>query len=342
MDDEHGSLRSGHFEPVSRRDLLKRGGGVAVGVAALAATGCSGSTTGSAVRRVGTIRLASVTTVQEGGLLPTLLASFEAQTKQRVQVHVGDDVYVQARAAKADVVFSHFGHKDAERFITDGLGQWPRFVLFNSIALIVPARDPAGVASVTDPVEAFRRIAATRSTFIVNSLPELVYLADILWEAAGRPSKTGWYADTGLEKDAAMRAASGSDGYSLWGVTPFLELQKKARLALQPVLYEDEMFHRIMVAVVVNPAKFPGANVAGGLDLQKFLLTPSTQALIRDFRYPGIGQPLFWPAGRNNAPDLLPQANGSNGSHGKGEKPGGGNGGTSGNGNRGGNGNGGG
>ncbi|MGI8825064.1 MAG: hypothetical protein ACR2JC_05355 [Chloroflexota bacterium] len=183
-------------------------------------------------------------------------------------------------------------------------------VLFNSIALIISTRDPAQVAQLADPLEAFRRIATTRSPFIVNGIPELVYLADILWNAAGRPNKAGWYSHPGLTKGAAMQAASARGGYSLWGVTPFLIAQKKSRWALRPVLYGEEMFHRIMVSVVVNPDRFPHANVKGALAFQRYLLEPATQERILDFRYPGIAQPLFWPAGRNNAPYLLPQGNG--------------------------------
>jgi tungstate transport system substrate-binding protein len=307
--------------PLSRRDALATGGLLALaaaGVAACtsspppAAMGSAGTPSGAAAS---TIRLATVTTVQDGGLLPRLLAPFQRQTGRQVQVYTGEDVYVKARAGQADLVFSHFGHKDAQAFLADGLGQWPRTVLFNSIALIVPTSDPAGVAALTNPLEAFARIAAARAPFVVNAIPELVYLADILWNATGRPDKTGWYHDTGVQQDAAMQAAAQQQGYSLWGATPFLVLQQKSHLPLRPVVYGEEMFHRIMVSVVVNPAKFPHANVAGALSLQEYLLTPATQALIRNYRYPGLDQPLFWPAGRNNAPDLLPLPTGA--SHGQ-------------------------
>jgi tungstate transport system substrate-binding protein len=303
---------------LSRRDVVKTGGLLAAGAAAAAAVAaCTSSssrsasapagtaTTSAAAATTTTIRLASVSTIQDGGLLPQLLAPFEMQTGRRVQVYIGEDVYVKARAGEADLVFSHFGHKDAQAFVAEGLGQWPRMVLFNSIALIMPTTDPASIAGLSDPLEAFGRIAAARAPFIVNAIPELVYLADILWNATGRPDRSGWYRDTGLQQDAAMRATAAQRGYSLWGVTPFLVWRQKNHLPLQPVLYSEEIFHRIMGSVVVNPAKFPRANVAGSLALQEYFLTAATQALIRNFRYPGLDEPLFWPAGRNNAPNLL-------------------------------------
>ncbi|WP_433511565.1 hypothetical protein ACQP2T_48390 [Nonomuraea sp. CA-143628] len=310
-DDKARSRHEAEGPGLTRRHAVQAAGLLALGtVGAVGTAGAVGSgpamaaSTGAATR-TGVIRLASVRTVQEGGLLPRLLNAFQSQTGRQVQVHIGEDVYVKARAGEADLVLSHFGHKDAQAFITDGLGQWPRMVLFNSIALIVPDGDPAHVAQLTDPVKAFRRIARTRAPFIVNAMPELVYLADNLWHAAGRPDKTGWYRDTGLQQEAAMRAAAQQRGYSMWGATPFLVFQQDNHLPLRPVLYTDELFHRIMATVVVNPASFPGANVDGALALQNFLLTPAIQALIRSHRHPDVDQPLFWPAGRDNATEIL-------------------------------------
>lgn len=295
---------------LSRRHAVQAGGLLALGMAGGAEwttrLSASGSTPGGTAAASDTIRLASVTTVQDGGLLPGLLAPFEARTGRRVQVYIGEDVYGRARAGEADLVFSHFGHKDAQAFITDGLGQWPRTVLFNASALIMHASDPAGVAGLTDPVTAFRRIANARAPFIATTMAGMTYLADILWNAAGRPDKTGWYHDTGLQPEAAMRAVAEQRGYSMWGLTPFLIWHGNNRLPLRPALYGDEMFHRIMVSVVVNPARFPGANVAGALALQDHLLLPATQALIQNHRYPGLNRQVFWPAGRDNASEFLP------------------------------------
>jgi tungstate transport system substrate-binding protein len=102
------------------------------------------------------------------------------------------------------------------------------------------------------------------------------------------------------------------------GRPPFLISQQRNNLPLRPILFDEEMFHRIMVSVVVNPAKFPRANATGALALQEYLLTPASQALIRNYRYAGLDQPLFWPAGRNNAPNLLPSASGTGGHTGQG------------------------
>jgi tungstate transport system substrate-binding protein len=253
------------------------------------------------------VRLATVTTIKDGGLLEELLSDFEQQFGYQVETYTGNDIYNQARAGKADLVFSHLGHRDTQSFMADGLGQWPRMVLFNQIALIVPASDRANIRGMSDPVEAFRRIAETEAPFVVHDSDGLTYLVDTLWNAAGRPDKGDWYIDVGLRQEQAMKTASDKGAYTVWGVTPFLVSQQKNGFDLQPLIFNDPLFQRIMVSIVVNPEHFPEANVEGAMAFQQYLLAPTTQARIRAFRYPGIDQPIFWPAGRNNASDLLPR-----------------------------------
>ncbi len=253
------------------------------------------------------IRLATVRTIVDGGLLPELVTDFEQRSGYRVAVSVGEAVYDEARAGHADIVFSHFGHKQTQAFISAGLGEWPQLVLFNQIALLMPPADPAQIADVTDPVEAFRRIAQTQSAFVVNDSDGLRSLAETLWNAAGRPEKGDWYVDAGVREQGAVQAADAAGGYTFWGLTPFLVAQQHLPLRLRPLILNDVLLQRVMATVVVNPERFPEANVAGARALQQYLLEPATQARIRAYRYPGIDQPIFWPAARNNSPTpLLP------------------------------------
>ena len=82
------------------------------------------------------VRLAVVNTPAESGLLRAILPDFERQTGLRVEVYSGEDIYVRARNGKEDLVISHYGHVDAEAFMADGLGLWPRPVFANQVAII--------------------------------------------------------------------------------------------------------------------------------------------------------------------------------------------------------------
>lgn len=308
--------------PLSRRQLLKSGATLSLGIAGTGIAGssvlsaCSGgtsSTHGAGLSGSGTpgnrslIRIITVITPDESGLLNTLLTTFEKQTRYQTHVTFAQDVYGPAQAGQSDLVISHYGHVDVRSFVLNGYGRWPLAVFSNQLALIGPPGDPAHVRGLTDLVQACHQIAQTRSAYIVNTIPELVYLNDILWDAAGFAPSGPWYLNQGLQKEGAMQAAAHTGGYSLWGVTPFLKFRQQHHVSLEPLVLGDPILQRVMVAIVVNSQKVSGVNEVGATALQQFLLTPAAQAQVRTFRVAGIEQELWWPAGRNNEDDFLPK-----------------------------------
>jgi len=254
------------------------------------------------------VRLASVPTAVEGGILPTLLADFEASHGAKVELTVATkDVYDLARNGQCDLILSHYGHKQAEAFVMDGFGEWPRTVFSNQTALLGPPSDPAGIRGVTDAVEAFARIAKARAPFIVNDLDGQRYVAEILWNAAGMPDRTGWFLDDGTAREDALSVAVKKQGYVLWGITPFERSQKANERALEPLVYADPLLQRLMVTIVVRPEKIATVNAEGARALQGFLLAAATQAKMRSIRYPGVEHAVWAPAGRNNRYAILPR-----------------------------------
>lgn len=299
---------------MNRRRFLRALGGAA-GIVALpgALAACSqdpgGETTSSSTTQTTTstslVRLSSVVTPQDGGLYDDLLPDFEQKTGYKVELVTGEDAYGPAREGGADVIISHYGHKDAQAFVEDSFGQWPQTVFSNQLALLGTTSDPAQVEGLTDLVESFGRIAQTQSPYVVNDIEGIKYLSEILWNSAGRPDKEGWYLDEGLAQQDALEAAMQQDGYVIWGLTPFLRTQQQDEADLQPLVLGDPLLQRIMVSIAVNPDKVSGVNTEGVTAFQQYLLDPATQARIHDFRLPGIDQQIWWPAGRHNAGYVL-------------------------------------
>ena len=278
-----------------RRALLRMlSRGVLAG-ACVAACGAAVSAGAAAT----TIRLAMVNVPDD--VVRPLLGDFAAQSGTRAEiVYTGNDPFSLARDGKADLVISHYGHEGVEPFVTGGFGLWPHPVFANQIAILGPARDPAHVRGLMDAAEAFRRIAASRSRFLVNDSDGNKYVEAILWFRAGSPAKGDWYLNRHSQGPQAARDAAKEGAYTIWGVPPFVRLKAQAPLDLEPLVTGDPIFQRIMVAIVVNPKKVGGVNDAAANAFQAFLLAPSTQARIAAFRYPGIDQQVWWPAGRHN------------------------------------------
>jgi tungstate transport system substrate-binding protein len=255
----------------------------------------------------GIVRIASVKTAVEGTLLPELIKVFERDQPLRVRLTTGSDVYAQARAGKVDLVISHYGHKDAEQFVLDGLGEWPRTIFSNQMAIVGPPNDPAGVRGMTDAGAAFAKIAATKSKFLVNNLDGVRYVVEILWNSAGRPDRTGWVIDGGASRDEAIHQASEQGAYTIWGLTPFLRATAASAVALEPLVLDDPLLQRMLVSILVRPGGSRRANSTGANAFQSFLLAPATQAFIRTVRYPGKDAIAWVPAGRHNRTAVLPK-----------------------------------
>jgi tungstate transport system substrate-binding protein len=246
-----------------------------------------------------TVRLAMVNVPDD--VVRPLMPEFSKQFGQQAEiVYTGNDPFAVARDGKADLVIVHYGHEGVAPFVTGGLGLWPHAVFANQIALIGPPSDPAHARGLADAAEAMRRIAATRSRFVVNNSAGNRYVEEILWTRAGNPAKGDWYLDRHSQGPQAARDAAKEGAYTLWGVPPFLRLKRQSPLNLEPLVTADSIFQRIMVAIVVNPQKVSGANDAGAEAFQSFLQAPSTQARISAFRYPDLDQQVWWPAGRHN------------------------------------------
>jgi tungstate transport system substrate-binding protein len=245
------------------------------------------------------VRLALVNVPSD--VLRPLLPDFQKQTGKSAEiVYTGNDPFAVARDGKADLVISHYGHPGVQPFIAAGLGLWPRTVFANTYALIGPPSDPAHVRGLTDAAEALRRIAQTKSPFVVNDSAGGKYIENILWSDAGIKPTGSWYVDSQVEGPAAARTANQRAAYVLWGLPPFLRLKRQAHLDLEPLVVGDPLFQRIMVSIVVNPEKVRGTNADAAKIFESYLLAPTTQARIRAFRYPDLDQQAWWPAGRNN------------------------------------------
>jgi len=286
---------------LSRRDLLR----LSASGSLVASAGCAkapGPAIATPAPRV--VRGASVPTAVEGNLLPTLFAEFEKQSPLRVQLVASDDVYGLARKGLVDLAISHYGHRDAEAFVMDGHGEWPRTLFSNQMALLGPAADPAKVRDLADAGEAFRRIAATKSPYLVNHIDGVRYLTEVLWNAAGRPDRSEWMMDGERKKDDAIRFAAERGAYVLWGLTPFLRLKRETPIDLEPLVLGDPLLQRMLVSIVVKGADAQATSAANAL--QTFLLAPATQARIRAVRYPGADAVAWVPGARHNRTAILP------------------------------------
>jgi tungstate transport system substrate-binding protein len=251
------------------------------------------------------VRLAAVNTPLQSGLLAALLPDFEKSCGCTVQVFGGNDAFAQAESGAADLVIAHYGKAGTESFVGRGLGAWPHPVFSNQMVLVGPPGDPAGIRGMRDPFAAMKKIADTRSPFVCGADAGSRYLCELLLAGAGNPERGPWYVETALTKGQVMKFAEERGAYSVWGSFPFERFRRNNDSALQVMVWDTPIFHRVMATVVVNPERFPDANVAGARALEAYLLSPAVQAAVAAFRERGLDRQTWWPAARSNNPAQL-------------------------------------
>jgi tungstate transport system substrate-binding protein len=239
--------------------------------------------------------LATTTSTQDSGLLDVLVPLFEKQTGLTVKtiaVGTGQALALGGKG-EADVCLVHAPDSE-KKYVADGLLVNRRLVMHNDFLIVGPAADPAKIKGITSAVEAMRRLAEAKATFVSrgdNSGTN--QLEKKLWQEAKIAPAGAWYLQSGQGMGATLTIASEKQAYTVTDRGTFLAFQK--RLQLVPLVEKDRILLNIYSVMLPNPAKFPKINVAGGKAFAGFMVAKETQEVIRTFGVDKYGQPLFFP-----------------------------------------------
>src|SRR5438046_5717933 len=157
------------------------------------------------------VLLATTTSTRDPGLLDSLLPVFERQTHYSVKViAVGSgQALAMGRRGDADVVLSHA--PEAERALVDsGYFVRRRIVMHNEFLIVGPARDPAGLRGLGDPVAAVRKGAERRGSCVSRrDQSGRDQRGRLLGKRAGVPSppRDKWYIESGQGMGATLQLA---------------------------------------------------------------------------------------------------------------------------------------
>ncbi len=245
------------------------------------------------------ILVASTTSTQSSGLFEYLLPKFEAETGIKVNVvavGTGQAIGIAARG-DADVLFVH--HKPSElAFVAAGDGVERFDVMYNDFVILGPSDDPAKVAGLKDPVEAFKQIAAAKSPFVSRGDDSGTNKLELeLWQAAGidlRPVSGSWYRSTGSGMGATLNIAAALSAYTLADRGSWLNFHNRGPLRIL-VEGDPRLFNQYGVTLV-NPKKHPKVKAALGQAFVDWLISPEGQAVIAGYKIDG--QQLFFPNAR--------------------------------------------
>lgn len=240
------------------------------------------------------LRLGSTTSVRDSGLLDAILPDFRAKTGilvETIAVGTGQALGLAERG-DVDLVLVH-DRAAEDAFVAAGHGVHRKELFYNSFLLVGPASDPAGVAGLADPVEAFRRIAAAGAPFASRGDDSGTNKAELrFWKAAGVDTETaggGWYRELGAGMGATLNTASELGAYALvddatWGTFQ----NKRGLIALVEGAPAFRNVYSVILLVPSKPVKHAEARA-----LADWLASTDGQRAIAGFQ--PQGKPLFRP-----------------------------------------------
>jgi tungstate transport system substrate-binding protein len=167
--------------------------------------------------------------------------------------------------------------------------------MYNDFVVIGPKSDPAHIGGGKDVVEAFRKIAAARQTFISRGDRSGTNEAELrIWKAADlaiEPDKAPWYRSIGQGMGPALNMAAASDGYLLSDRGTWLSFKNRGDLVIL-VQGDKRLLNRYGI-MLVNPAKHPDVKARDGQAFVDWVISPEGQKTIADYKIGG--EQLFFP-----------------------------------------------
>lgn len=251
------------------------------------------------------IILATTTSTQDSGLLDVLIPIFEKKTGFFVKtIAVGSgQAMSMGQKGEADVLLVH--SPDAEiKFVSQGYGVNRRLIMHNDFIIVGPEKDPAGIKGTKSTVNAFKKIAASKSLFMSRGDNSGTHAKErVIWKASGiDPEKEKWYQQTGLGMGQTLNVASEKKAYTLADRGTYLALKK--RLGLDILTEGDAILLNIYHVIEVNPAKWTKVNAAGAKTFADFMVSKEVQDIVKIFGVDKYGSPLFFPDAGKKVEDL--------------------------------------
>jgi len=242
--------------------------------------------------------LATTTSVQDSGLLDTLVPVFLERTGIRVRVvAVGSGAALRMGAdGNADVLLTH-APEGEEALVASGAALARRPFMENHFVIAGPAEDPANVRGAVSAADAYRRIAASGAAYVSRGDDSGTHRREkALLREAGLGTEDGWpgFASSGSGMGGTLQVAGERRAYVLTDLGTFLAFAR--RVDLEALSERTPDLRNVYSVLRIDPERFAGRiNAEGAQRFEAFLLDPDTQRRIGAFGRERHGRPLFRP-----------------------------------------------
>jgi len=244
------------------------------------------------------IILATTTSVENSGLLTHILPLFEKKTGIKVKVIArGTGAAIEmGKRGDADVVFVHAKELELEA-VKQGYFVNRHDVCYNDFIIVGPKNDPAKIKEVKKAVDAFKRIALSKSFFISRGDKSGTHMKELsLWQGAKiEPKRQKWYLEAGQGMEKTLRIANEKQAYTLTDRGTWLAIKDKLDLTI--IFNGDPVLFNQYGVMAVNPQRHKHVKYKEAMDFVNFLISKEGQNSIASFK-DKFGNQLFIPNAR--------------------------------------------
>jgi tungstate transport system substrate-binding protein len=237
---------------------------------------------------VGSLTLATATTVNDSGLLSALVPEFEEALGATVRTVVRGTggALRTAQDGNCDAVLVHARPLEDE-FLRNGHGLNRRAVAVNDFLVVGPPSDPAGAAG-SDPVAAFAAIADSDAAFLSRGDRSGTHVREReIWDEAGLSPAGDWYRKTGQGMGNTLVAADHRGAYTLVdrGTFTNVAVDRLAAHVAHGVSDPPPLLRNEYAVIPTNPARYD-TEYTLAMALVGYLTGPA-QHRIDEFRIDG-------------------------------------------------------
>jgi len=242
--------------------------------------------------------LATTTSTFDSGLLTFLVPLFEKANHVKVKIiPVGTgQAITTGRKGDADVLLVH-ARAQEDLFMADGFGLFRKDVMYNDFITVGPVGDPAKIKGMTDATAAFKKLAASGSTFISRGDKSGTNTKELdIWKAAGiTPAGNSWYLSAGQGMGEVLMMTDQKQAYTLTDRATYLSYQNGGKIHLPILVQGSQGLLNPYGVMPVNPTKYPQVKVDLAVRFADFMTGLPGQELIKSFGVEQYGATLFFP-----------------------------------------------
>lgn len=238
----------------------------------------------------------STTSTQNSGLFDAIVPQFTKVSGIEVRVvAVGTGQAIRnATNGDGDVLLVHAKAAE-EKFVADGFGKERFDVMYNDFVVVGPSDDPAGISGSTNIVDALKRIADTKTSFVSRGDDSGTHKAELqLWKLANidaQAASGNWYRETGSGMGATLNVGTGMGAYVMTDRATWIAFGNKGDYAVA-VEGDKRLFNQYGV-ILVNPERHSNIKAESGQAFIDWLTGSEGQNAIAAFKIDG--QQLFFP-----------------------------------------------